>query len=61
MIPQDGHGKPVVAFNGQNDCSFSSLLLVLFNPKIKGITSVINAPVIPKILYTIKLLLLNGN
>jgi hypothetical protein len=26
----------------------------LFNPKIKGITSVINAPVIPKILFCLK-------
>ena len=58
-MPQEGQGNPVVAFNGQNDCSWSNFSPVLFNHKIKGITSVKKAPVIPKILYNIKLLFLN--
>ena len=59
VIPQEGQGNPVVAFNGQNDCSWSNLLPVLFNAKIKGITSVKKAPVLPKILYSIKLFFFN--
>ena len=58
-MPQDGQGNPVVAFNGQNDCSWSNFSPVLFNHKIKGITSVKKAPVIPKILYSIKLFFFN--
>jgi hypothetical protein len=56
-MPQEGQGNPVVAFNGQNDCSWSNLLPVLFNHKIKGITSVKKAPVIPKILLKTKFLI----
>ena len=54
MIPHEGQGNPVVAFNGQKDCSLSNVWLALFNPKIKGIASVRNAPVIPRTLFRVK-------
>ena len=50
-MPHDGQGKPVVAFNGQKDCSFSNELSLSLSHKTKGITSVKIAPVIPKILF----------
>ena len=57
VIPQDGQGNPVVAFNGQKDCSWSNLFPILFKPKIKGITSVKKAPEIPMILFKTKVLI----
>lgn len=57
VIPHEGQGNPVVAFNGQKDCLASKGFLLFCSHKKKGITSVKTAPVIPKILFKINLLI----
>ena len=56
VMPQPGHGKPVSILNGQSDCAVSRWLLLLCNIMIYGISSASNAPMIPYILRTLRVL-----
>ena len=53
MIPQPGQGNPVSILNGQKDCSLSKFP-ELFCCIKKGTISVTSTPIIPKILFFIK-------
>ena len=53
MIPQPGQGNPVSILKGQKDCSLSKLPELVCCTK-KGTISVTSTPIIPKILFFIK-------
>jgi hypothetical protein len=53
VIPQPGQGNPVSILKGQKDCSLSKFPELVCCIK-KGTISVTSTPIIPKILFLMK-------